>query len=611
MIIAGISPLECHLISGCYRPKKGCVYPLDHNKGIRAEINRQEHGAVNKGVYSRHRCQPVKVSDDSHTFLDNYHQCLSSGCLLDPAAHTLYFNKMWNLTMSLNPFYQNTFWKAVMNFEIRPDNYMNELERIKAFQGAQQYGSGFPFNIQHPLGGQQFPFSQGHLGLSNLGALPLTRSGRKNSSSSSKGANRHGAYNSQMPHQGMGYGSQLMPGFVPGFLNPNLRCPYQNPQIQGLPPLKGRFTGCCEINLCYYPQDELTHDMYSHITNYYTLWSTWSPCSATCDGGISKRTRSCVSPNYLNYKHECSPETQERSCNAHSCILHWSDWTNFSLCSVSCGNGVKTRRRTCSSYGCHGLPTETVACVTTCGGTSTSSSWSTWSEYGECSTHCGQGQKTRKRVCNGHHCVGHATESTSCVGPHCGSQTISTWAKWSEYNACSVTCGQGVRSRKRLCTGHHCEGETSQTITCVLDSCPVDTTIWTTWSQCSMSCGKGYKVRYQACRFADSNCSTDINKNQTQECVAYCGNVAWGKWSTCDEKCTMRRIATCSFGTSTGYCKYLPTPEVLYCKNNPCYCKIHPGSCVHRPVNQHINPVNPYPRRYVNHFPNFMYQPRL
>ncbi|XP_061184993.1 uncharacterized protein LOC133193009 [Saccostrea echinata] len=90
-------------------------------------------------------------------------------------------------------------------------------------------------------------------------------------------------------------------------------------------------------------------------------------------------------------------------------------------------------------------------------------SWASWTSYGACSVTCQPtsgtvtGTKTRTRTCSN---PAPAYDGKQCAGP--GTQTSScsptnpcrvdgNWGSWGSYGACSVTCGSGSKSRSRSC----------------------------------------------------------------------------------------------------------------------------------------------------------------
>ncbi|XP_078334076.1 ectin-like [Crassostrea virginica] len=83
------------------------------------------------------------------------------------------------------------------------------------------------------------------------------------------------------------------------------------------------------------------------------------------------------------------------------------------------------------------------------------------------------------------------------------------WGSWSQWSAqCSVTCGQGVRTRDRQCAnpppahgGAACVGDALDSQTCQQPDCRVDgiLSVWGDWTPCSVTCGSGSRVRSRAC----------------------------------------------------------------------------------------------------------------
>ncbi|XP_062476645.1 adhesion G protein-coupled receptor B2 isoform X4 [Pezoporus occidentalis] len=158
-------------------------------------------------------------------------------------------------------------------------------------------------------------------------------------------------------------------------------------------------------------------------------WSQWSVCSLTCGQGSQVRTRSCVSSPYGTL---CSGLLREtRTCNnTATCPVEgqWLEWGAWSRCSVTCANGTQQRTRKCS-VSAHG-----------------------WAE------------------CHGAH-----ADARECSNPTC--PTDSKWGPWNHWSLCSKTCDTGWQRRFRMCEGtgmqgYPCEGSGEEVKTCNEKKCP-------------------------------------------------------------------------------------------------------------------------------------------
>ncbi|CAM4493827.1 unnamed protein product [Lepidochelys olivacea] len=198
-------------------------------------------------------------------------------------------------------------------------------------------------------------------------------------------------------------------------------------------------------------------------------WSPWSVCSTTCGEGWQTRTRFCVSSSYST---QCSgPLREQRPCNNSAvCPVHgtWDEWSPWSLCSSTCGRGYRDRTRTCKppQFGgnpCEGPEKQTKFCnIALC---PVDGNWNEWSSWSPCSTTCSNGTQQRTRECNGPsyggaECQGHWVETRDCFLRQC--PVDGKWQAWGPWGSCTTSCGGGTQRRDRVCYGPFFGGDSCQ-----------------------------------------------------------------------------------------------------------------------------------------------------
>ncbi|XP_060595775.1 uncharacterized protein LOC132749879 [Ruditapes philippinarum] len=168
----------------------------------------------------------------------------------------------------------------------------------------------------------------------------------------------------------------------------------------------------------------------------------------------------------------------------------WASWLAWSSCDVTCGDGNQSRKRTCTEpvpagrgHNCQGHSDETQRC--TLQPCPVHGHWSTWSDWGSCSTTCGIGMQRRDRTCSnpyparfGDHCYGDSRDDRLCVDAVCP-VTDGAWSKWTSWSTCTASCGGGVKSHYRDCNnpmpsagGRLCTGLQQEMTACNQQNCP-------------------------------------------------------------------------------------------------------------------------------------------
>lgn len=254
-------------------------------------------------------------------------------------------------------------------------------------------------------------------------------------------------------------------------------------------------------------------------------------CSKDCGGGVQTVIFKCV----REYNQMIVNEKRCRNvvkplhpsllrCNDHPCLARWRP-EPWSVCSVSCGVGTRTRKLECVQ--------ELNANLT-------------------------------MRVADGA-CLQPPDLRTvvTCTKPACTSapelrhmHSQHDTPRWDvgAWGPCSVTCGKGVRNRTVTCItpGKSCpmlEKPESQKV-CELESCASDNTeqrspwLYSDWSsKCSAECGNGVETRQVAC--ADGSelfCNPKERPETERQCFGRgtrCDSPKWfvGPWTFCSVLC--------------------------------------------------------------------------
>lgn len=170
--------------------------------------------------------------------------------------------------------------------------------------------------------------------------------------------------------------------------------------------------------------------------------------------------------------------------------------------------------------------------------------YSIWSYWTECSTTCGPGTKSRKRSCVGIDqsiCQGNTTQEEPCQIAPC-----TQWGSWDQWSICPVTCNTGIQTRTRSCSpsGGFCPGKGEEVRQCGVGFCPFQNAVYGSWSLWEGSC---------------SPCGTTSSRNR--QCIS----------GDCDPAKLVERITCttqCGATVSSGWRRY-----------SPCIPKFQSNSC--------------------------------
>jgi hypothetical protein len=320
-------------------------------------------------------------------------------------------------------------------------------------------------------------------------------------------------------------------------------------------------------------------------------WGEFQACTATCGSGSQTRSK-IVSQHPEHGGKTCPALSEEITCNpepcAQDCVV--SEWTAFTMCSRSCGEGHKARTRKVDTYpetggiACPELSEDVSCnpdpCPVDC-------EVGTWGQYADCSVTCGPGVKKRSRpvsvtpMYGGTDCPA-TLEIAECDEGICPSHCkVTAWTGWS---GCHKTCGDSKRSRTREVTYHANSGIYScphlhEVDTCGLPPCPIDCEVesWGEWSECSMTCSGGKKARSRSIKTESSMGGMCPELTQEKACNVHvpcpgkCVLSDWSAFSGCTTTCgdgTKYRTRKVMQMPDYGACPALS--ETAECENTAC-----------------------------------------
>lgn len=224
-----------------------------------------------------------------------------------------------------------------------------------------------------------------------------------------------------------------------------------------------------------------------------SAWMVWSPCSKSCDSGVKHRKR-VVTVQPANGGNKCPSLTESEECNVHNCewdckVTSWSSWRP---CTESCGKeGTQGRSRIVTlAPSANGKPCPDLHATRSCNrfACPVDCTVGEWTEFSVCSLTCGgEGTRTRTRELlvdaeNGGKVCPALVEVRDCTGGPCPIHCeVTPWDTWSE---CTKSCGSGKHTHRRSITRHAAHGgyvcpPLTETLSCNDQCCPIDCEVGT------------------------------------------------------------------------------------------------------------------------------------
>ncbi|XP_064167589.1 thrombospondin type-1 domain-containing protein 7B isoform X1 [Anguilla rostrata] len=308
-------------------------------------------------------------------------------------------------------------------------------------------------------------------------------------------------------------------------------------------------------------------------------WSAWSPCSASCGGGLKVRSK-WLREKPFNGGRPCPKlDLKNQVSEAVLCYSECSQyaWATepWSVCAINavdklpdCGEGVQSRKVRCVRVNGEGhgdsveddlcdpeeMPFRAQTCFLPCPDDCVMSQWGPWSA---CPLPCDQStaRKRQRRMLRspkpGKTCP-EDVQTENCI---LNSTCFSYQYNLSDWSTCRLSenavCGRGTRTRlldcvrsdgkvaePRACEELGLAMEWELTVHCAV-ACPVSCLLseWSPWTECSHTCGnQGHMLRsrrvLQQAREEGRPCPSQLS--QIKPCpIRPCYRWVLGEWSPC------------------------------------------------------------------------------
>ncbi|KAK9875779.1 hypothetical protein WA026_009571 [Henosepilachna vigintioctopunctata] len=243
-------------------------------------------------------------------------------------------------------------------------------------------------------------------------------------------------------------------------------------------------------------------------------WSSWSACSKTCGEGLMFRKRELRKPENEDI---CSVKlVDHRTCTGKKCkngfnpgqlqsddprceLTQWSAWSS---CSTECGNGTMTRDKKFKNpqYAAqcanndpaitqqNEMCNENSSSCPNDGKEETDCSKTNWGPWTPCSVTCGNGNKTRLRMPD------EGEEQEAPTESECKNmETVTCYEPLCENEGTTITDFGGITSLGQLSTERIFSEPYGPVINCVVSD-------WSIWGPCELiegNCGKGYVTQHR------------------------------------------------------------------------------------------------------------------